>query len=104
MITLLMIGLADVSPPRLPVERLGSEYRYLRQETDRGLDVGVWMNLQLRREERWHWTDGDYFLQVSERVYVRGRHDGTEWVTDSAERLVLQGDRWARRPPPRPRD
>jgi hypothetical protein len=95
--------LADVSPPApgvgpaLPVERLGNDYRWLRSEKDRGLDVEVWMNVRLSREERWHRPDGDYYVRVNGDTYVRGCYEDWEWRTDPSDRLVRRGNAWVRR-------
>ena len=85
---------ASAPPDRMPPQGLGSSYGYEGSADDRGLSVEVWRNHTLHRTELWHKPDGDYYLKVDERTYVRGWHDGAEWRTDPSVRLVWRDRAW----------
>lgn len=105
LILLLLAGAAwaDTSGPRksretpLAAERLGNLYSYLREESDRGLDVEAWHNLTLDRVEFWHKPSPEaYFVRVDGTTYVLGIHAGGEWKTDPSLRLVHRRGGWTR--------
>lgn len=88
-------GPAAGRKPDLPVERLGNVYSYVGPAVDRGLEVEVWRNESLGREETWYKPDGEeFFLRVNETTYVLGRHQAGEWVTVPSRRLALRGGEW----------
>lgn len=93
----------DVTPkgldPVLPVEKLGNSFQSKGPEEDRGLKVGVWWNLTLERDERWHCTDAhEWFLRVRPGIFVLTGTDPEAggWVTRPTERLVWREGKWRR--------
>jgi len=84
--------------PRLTIEKLGRSWTAGQTSVDGDLAIQRFQNLELRREEIWHQaSDGKWFLQVRERLYVLGVQcpDGS-WETRPTERIVHRGGTWKR--------
>jgi hypothetical protein len=103
LVWLVMAGIAsaDSSGPfrgkPVPSEKLGNWYSYLGLWSDRGLEVEVWRNLSLDREELWYKPSGEaYFVRVDESTYLRGVHREGEWQTDPSVRLTHRNGEWKR--------
>jgi hypothetical protein len=78
-------------------ENLGNSYAFVRLGRDRGLDVEVWRNRTLGREESWYKPSREeYFVRAGEGLYVSGVHVSSagEWRTRSYPRLVYRGFEW----------
>src|SRR5262245_34518367 len=101
-LALCSLFVADVTPKGdLNVERLGNSFEAIGEDADRGLKVGVWRNVTLKREEKWHLTsEGEWFLRVRSDLYVLATHEPKEggWLTNPLERLVWKeaDSRWRR--------
>ena len=82
---------AEVMPRGdLAAEALGNSFEPIGDEVDRGLKVGIWRNLTLKREERWHLDgDGQWFLRVRAHLYILATHEAKDggWFTEPLERL-----------------
>jgi hypothetical protein len=95
---MMMILLLDVTGGAGPVrpERLGGAYSQIRDEFDEGMQVAIWRNETLNRDEHWAYVEGNYYLRVAKGVYVLGIYDETaqEWQTRPSDRLVNRGGRW----------
>jgi hypothetical protein len=91
---------ADVMPRgELAIEALGNSFEPIGDEVDRGLKVGVWRNVKLKREERWHLSEpGEWFLRVRSGLYILATHDPKAggWFTNPLERLEWDGKAWRR--------
>ena len=91
---------ADVMPQgELAVEALGNNFEPIGEEADRGLKVGVWKNVTLKREERWHLAaQGEWFLRVRTGIYILATHDPKAggWFTNPLERMLWKDDKWNR--------
>ena len=92
--------LADVTPKGSVVaERLGNSFELRGDGDDRGLNIALWRNLTLNRDEWWHLTEaGEWFLRVHHGVYVLATHEPKEggWLTHPGERLVWRDKKWQR--------
>ncbi len=88
-----LFGLPDSSGRRS--ERLGNSYSFLRQEADRGLDVEVWHNRTLDRDEIWHKPSPQAcFVRVAKDLYVLGVHEAGQWQTRPGVRMIFREGEW----------
>jgi hypothetical protein len=78
-----------------PSEHLGNSYSYVGTAQDLGLEVEIWRNELLDRQEHWYKRSGDeFFLRVKDGLYVLGLHTGGEWKTVPSVRLVHRDGSW----------